>query len=99
MSLSNALELLGGVAGLSGVVFLAIPALHANKYGRLIARLNASNTRLGDQAAQERNREIARAALKGLQDSWTPFKANCLIVGTALAGLSSLITMVKVLVT
>lgn len=97
MTLANALELAIGLTGLASVAALAVPALHANKYARLMARLKSSTTNYANQAEQQANRREALKQLAEHRDAWTPRKANCLVGGTVLAALSSAIGVLKAL--
>jgi hypothetical protein len=80
--------------GLGGILCLAVPAWHANKYGRLVAQLARSRTNFTSPAVREA-RKRNHAALKNLQDEWTWWKSSLLIVGTALAGISYFLGMLK----
>lgn len=72
--------------GLLSVVLLAVPALHAARYARLLSRLHRIPRSRGTvgQAAIEQ----ARASLQAQRDSWTRLKGFCLLAGTLCAGLS-----------
>lgn len=83
--------------GLAGIVCLAVPAWHANKYARLVARISGPEIVFSSPAAHT-VREEARESLKQLQNQWTVWKSNLLIAGTILAGSSYIITLVAVIV-
>lgn len=87
-------DIVANLSGLAGIACLAVPAWHANKYGRLVARLNAaSSSDLGEDLSGMQRQAID--SLKELQAEWTAWKGNLLIVGTILAGISYAIPLLK----
>ncbi len=83
--------------GLLGVLLLAAPAVYANKYGRLIARLKSAGP---IDPIDPRAQEIHGNALKALEDhrgNWTPALSRCLIGGTSLAAFSYVLGLIKAL--
>jgi hypothetical protein len=87
---------INGLALLS-VCCLAGPAFHANRYGRLVARLTTNRPRFKD-GADHRIRADAIRRLRHLQGDWTAWKGTLLLIGTALAGLSSGLAVMRALV-
>jgi hypothetical protein len=83
--------------GLCAILCLAVPAWHANKYGRLAGRLVRSRTAYQSPTVQQ-SRRNALASLRHLQNEWTVWKSNLLIIGTVLAGLSYLLGLLKIAV-
>ena len=75
------------LAGLSGVVLLAYPALIVNRYARLLARLAGIPRDTADPFAAEL-RQRTEDGLVAIRDGWSLGKSLCLIGGTPLAGLS-----------
>lgn len=82
--------------GLLGVALLAIPALFANSYGRLMAKITKLDgpTITGNPALRRVRRDLV-SAIRRKQGEWTPWKSGLLVGGTALAGLSYLLGMIK----
>jgi hypothetical protein len=90
------MDLLVNVIGFAGVLCLAVPALHANKYARLVARLAASKAPYKNPAViAERGKVLVE--LRELQNAWTRWKANLLLAGVILAGASYLLGIAKAL--
>ena len=81
--------------GLVGIACLAVPALHANKYGKLIYRLSTIKGQFADPNINKLRRELLQS-LRELQSEWTPWKSRLLIGGTILAGLSYALGLIKV---
>lgn len=73
--LADALALLSAVA-------LSIPAWYANRYGRLVFKMNLKNLRLGEPEFQAQYDELVRQ-MQELRDGWKPWKAWCFWIGTA----------------
>jgi hypothetical protein len=92
------MDLAINLAGLIGVALLAVPALYASKYGRLVARLSALAPVSEDQEARVAH-EAALDALKEHQGHWSRSMSVCLIAGTALGGLAYLLGILKALLT
>jgi hypothetical protein len=86
-------ELISGT-GLLGVVLLAVPALHVNRYGRLLARTSGGEA---TSPALQKKRTQLLAKLKHIQESWTFWKGASLIAGTILAGISFVLGLLKAL--
>lgn len=84
------MEVFADVLGFIGVVLLAVPALHVNKYALLMARLANAKVRLRDDELAAKRDEVLKA-LATLRDDWKPWKAQCLLFGTIFAGLSYLV--------
>ncbi len=89
-------DTLSNATGLCGILCLAVPAMYANKYGRLIALLATSKTAYESPKVQE-SRDKALKALSDLQNTWTAWKSNLLIAGTLLAGISYVLGLLKVI--
>jgi hypothetical protein len=89
-------DLIINCIGLLGVVLLAIPALFVNSYGRMLAKLAKLDgpTVMQNPALQRARRDLA-AAIHRKQGDWTPLKGGLLVGGTALAGLSYLLGIIK----
>ena len=90
------MDLLVNLLGLAGVLCLAVPALHANRYARLAARLSASKAPYRNPAVVEERGKVV-AELRELRDAWTRWKANLLLAGVALAAASYLLGAAKAL--
>ena len=85
-------DVLINAVGLSGILLLAVPAFYANRYGRLLARIGTGEPSSPD--LKVKHAQLLKE-LKQLQESWTPWKGSALIWGTALAGLSYLLGILK----
>jgi hypothetical protein len=81
---------------LASVVCLAVPAFHANRYGRLVARLTTNRPKFADPEVRRIRAEVIRQ-LRRLQGDWTAWKGGLLIAGTGLAAFSSLLAVIKAL--
>ena len=92
---ANQWDALINAVGLVGIVLLAIPAFHASKYGRLLAKIGTIKP---DSSALMQKRKQLIEDLHALQDDWTPWKGNALIWGTILTGLSNLLGLIKAVV-
>ncbi len=77
---------LQNVLGLVGVMLLAVPAWHVNRYALLLARLSPK-VEIRSPAFEQRRAELQRK-LQAQRDSWVPWKSWCLVGGTVAAGLS-----------
>lgn len=88
------MDALINLLGLAGVLCLAVPALHANKYGRLIARLSSSRAAYRNPAVAQMRKDTL-AELHKLQNGWTRWKANLLLAGVMLAGASYVLGIAK----
>lgn len=89
------MDLLINVAGLTGVALLAIPALYAEKYARLLSRLRSLGPIAGNPALVEAHQR-ALTSLEEHQKRWTRGLSFCLIAGTLFAALSYLLGILKV---
>ena len=92
MTLLRILNVLIDVFGIGGVIFLAIPALHASRYATLAARLSQTKVDYVDDDLRKRSAKIL-TNLQDLRDSWRPWKANCLKIGTIMAAASYVLSL------
>jgi hypothetical protein len=81
--------------GLLSIACLSVPALHANKYGKLIYRLSTIKGRFADPNINQVRHELLQN-LRELQSQWTAWKGRLLIGGTILAGVSYVLALMKV---
>jgi hypothetical protein len=77
-----------------GICCLAVPAWHASKYGRLVARLSTGGAPFKDTNILDARKRVL-TELRTLQNEWKRWKGNLLLVGTSLGGLSSLLGILK----
>ena len=80
--------------GLIGILCLAVPAWHANKYGRLVARLSALPTEDIDPEILDIRHETFKA-LDEIRVQWTAWKSRLLVYGTVLTGASYALGIIK----
>lgn len=72
---------------------LAVPAWHFNHYAAVAARLSLSRVVLKDVALARRHRALLDK-LHALRDSWKPWKAWLLHVGTVAGLLAAALTII-----
>ncbi|WP_366653725.1 hypothetical protein [Fodinicurvata sp. EGI_FJ10296] len=87
-------DLIGPGLGLVGVILLSFPAIYAEKYGRLLGRLNKLDKQRFSDAESEAH-ATALSALADHRDRWTRGKSLCLFAGLAMAVLSYFIALIE----
>jgi hypothetical protein len=90
----NTWDVVINTIALAGIACLAVPAWHANRYGRLIARLATGGAPFKDPHVLNARKRVLED-LRTLQGEWKRWKANLLIAGTGLSALASILGIVK----
>jgi hypothetical protein len=88
------MTLLIDILGLAGVILLAVPVWHINKYALLASRLANLRVRLDDPTLSARRVQIVQN-LRNLQGDWKRWKALCLAFGTAAAAASYALSLIS----
>jgi hypothetical protein len=91
---ANTWDIIINAVRLMGVVCLAVPAWHVNKYGRLVARLSESRVPFTNPAIHAAKKKAVED-LRSYQNKWTRWKSSLFLIGTFLVILSSLLGLLK----
>lgn len=91
-------DILTSLFGLVGIVLLAVPAIHADRYGLKISKLARMTSPIKSPLADEIKAD-AMSSLERVQFDWSWKLSACLRAGTLLTVLSQVLALYKAILT